>query len=461
MRISETPVPILTAAEMLAAERSAMAQGETVETLMDRAGRAVAEAVWRFGGGRPVLILCGPGNNGGDGYVAARYLAKRGVDVRVAAFGLPGTDASRAAREAWAGPVEALEDADDAPVLVDALFGTGLARPLGDTLVKNLARLTKRRPFTVAVDVPSGVGSDDGVNLGAVPAHLTLALGALKPAHVLQPAAALCGIVKVADIGVTAESKVSLLTRPHIQEPGPESHKYRRGLVGIIGGEMPGAGALSALAAIRIAGYVLVSGMDGMALPHAVVHRPCEAILEDRRVGALLVGPGLGRGPEARQRLDQILEKSCPIVLDADALMLLGSDDFPEMKRRMSPIVMTPHAGEFAALFGDLSGSKIDRACAAAKISGSVIVFKGPDTVIACPDGRARVAQSGPGWLATAGTGDVLAGIVAALLASGRTPYDSASAAVWLHAEAARLAGPALIADEIPFHIPAAVAACL
>ena len=461
MRISETPVPILTAAEMLAAERSAMAQGETVETLMDRAGRAVAEAVWRFGGGRPVLILCGPGNNGGDGYVAARYLAKRGVDVRVAAFGLPGTDASRAAREAWAGPVEALEDADDAPVLVDALFGTGLARPLGDTLVKNLARLTKRRPFTVAVDVPSGVGSDDGVNLGAVPAHLTLALGALKPAHVLQPAAALCGIVKVADIGVTAESKVSLLTRPHIQEPGPESHKYRRGLVGIIGGEMPGAGALSALAAIRIAGYVLVSGMDGMALPHAVVHRPCEAILEDRRVGALLVGPGLGRGPEARQRLDQILEKSCPIVLDADALMLLGSDDFPEMKRRMSPIVMTPHAGEFAALFGELSGSKIDRACAAAKISGSVIVFKGPDTVIACPDGRARVAQSGPGWLATAGTGDVLAGIVAALLASGRTPYDSASAAVWLHAEAARLAGPALIADEIPFHIPAAVAACL
>lgn len=461
MRISETPVPILTAAEMLAAERSAMAQGETVETLMDRAGRAVAEAVWRFGGGRPVLILCGPGNNGGDGYVAARYLAKRGVDVRVAAFGLPGTDASRAAREAWAGPVEALEDADDAPVLVDALFGTGLARPLGDTLVKNLARLTKRRPFTVAVDVPSGVGSDDGVNLGAVPAHLTLALGALKPAHVLQPAAALCGIVKVADIGVTAESKVSLLTRPHIQEPGPESHKYRRGLVGIIGGEMPGAGALSALAAIRIAGYVLVSGMDGMALPHAVVHRPCEAILEDRRVGALLVGPGLGRGPEARQRLDQILEKSCPIVLDADALMLLGSDDFPEMKRRMSPIVMTPHAGEFAALFGDLSGSKIDRACAAAKISGSVIVFKGPDTVIACPDGRARVAQSGPGWLATAGTGDVLAGIVAALLASGRTPYDFASAAVWLHAEAARLAGPALIADEIPFHIPAAVAACL
>lgn len=461
MRISETPVPILTAAEMLAAERSAMAQGETVETLMERAGRAVAEAVWRFGGGRPALILCGPGNNGGDGYVAARYLVKRGVDVRVAAFGLPGTDASRAAREAWAGPVAALEDADDAPVLVDALFGTGLTRPLGDTLAQNLARLTERRPFTVAVDVPSGVGSDDGVNLGAVPAHLTIALGALKPAHVLQPAAALCGIVKVADIGVAAASKVSLLTRPHIQEPGPESHKYRRGLVGIIGGEMPGAGALSALAAIRIAGYVLASGMDGMALPHAVVHRPCEAILEDRRVGATLAGPGLGRGPEARQQLDQILEKSCPMVLDADALMLLGPDDFPEIKRRPSPIVMTPHAGEFAALFGELSGSKIDRARAAAEISGAVVVFKGSDTVIACPDGYVRVAQAGPGWLATAGTGDVLAGIVAAFLANGRSPYDAASAAVWIHAEAARLAGPALIADEIPAHIPAAIATCL
>lgn len=461
MRISDTPVPILTAAEMLAAERSAMAQGETVESLMERAGRAVAEAVWRFGGGKPALILCGPGNNGGDGYVAARYLAKHGLDVRVAAFGLPGTDASRAAREAWAGPVSTLEDANEAPVLVDALFGTGLARPLGDALVQNLARLTQPKPFTIAVDVPSGVGSDNGVNLGAVPAHLTLALGALKPAHVLQPAAALCGIVKIADIGVAAESTVALLTRPHFKEPGPESHKYKRGLVGIIGGEMPGAAALSASAAIRIGGYVLVSGMDGMALPHAVVRRPCEAILEDRRVGALLVGPGLGRGPAARQRLDQILEKSCPIVLDADALIVLEPDDFPAMKRRTSPIVMTPHAGEFAAMFGELDGSKIDRARVAAEISGAVVVFKGSDTVIACPDGQSRVAQSGPGWLATAGTGDVLAGLVAALLANGQSPFDAASAAVWLHAEAARIAGPSLIADEIPAHISAAVAACL
>ena len=334
MRISDKPEPILTAAQMLAAERRAMAHGETVETLMERAGEAVAEAAWRFGGGRPTLILCGPGNNGGDGYVAARHLAKQGMDVRVAALGPPGTEASRAARDAWDGPVEVLEDAAEAPVLVDALFGTGLTRPLAESLVQCLARLTQHRPFTIAVDVPSGVGSDDGSHLGAVQAHLTLALGALKPAHVLQPSAAVCGIVKVAEIGVEAESQITLLTRPRIQAPGPESHKYRRGLVGIIGGEMPGAAALSASAAMRIAGYVLVSGMDGVTLPHAIVRRPCEAILEDRRLGALLAGPGLGRGLAARKRLDQILGGTCPMVLDADALMLLGPADFSEMKRR-------------------------------------------------------------------------------------------------------------------------------
>lgn len=446
---------------MLAAERSAMAQGETVVSLMERAGKAVAEAAWRFGGGRPTLILCGPGNNGGDGYVAARHLARHGVEVQVAAYGAPGTEAAMAARNGWEGSVNALEEARDEPVLVDALFGTGLKRPLGDVLEQSLARLTQHRPFTIAVDVPSGVGTDDGSILGAVPANLTLALGALKPAHVLQPAAAFCGVVKIADIGVTAESKVTLLARPLIAAPGPESHKYRRGLVGIIGGEMPGAAALSASAAIRIAGYVLASGMDNTVLPHAIVQRPCEAILDDHRIGGLLVGPGLGRDAKARKRLDQVLAIACPQVLDADALMLLRPDDFPMLKRRKSPVVMTPHVGEFTALFGELSSSKIDRACAASEISGAVIVLKGPDTVIASPDGRVRVSQSGPGWLASAGTGDVLAGMVAAFLASGRSPGDAAAAAVWLHGEAARLAGPALIADEIPSHIPAAISACL
>lgn len=446
---------------MRAAEGEAIARGETVETLMERAGACVAEAVWRFGGGRPVLILCGPGNNGGDGYVAARYLAKHGIDVRVAAAEPPRTDASMAARNGWNGPIDPLDAAVGAPVLVDALFGTGLTRPLEQPLTHALCRLTQHRHFTITVDVPSGVGSDDGANLGAVPADLTLALGALKPAHLLQPAAALCGIVRVADIGVAPDSMVRLLARPHLQPPGPDSHKYRRGLVGIISGDMPGAAALSATAAMRIAGYVLLSGDAGGVLPQAIVRRACDDILADRRVGALLIGPGLGRTPEGRLRLERVLVRDCATVLDADALSLLMPGDFPDLKRRSAPIVMTPHAGEFAALFGDLGGSKIDRACRAAELSGAVIVFKGPDTVIACPDGEVRIAQSAPGWLATAGTGDVLAGLVAAFLANGRTPCEAASAAVWLHAEAARLAGAALIADEIPSYIPAALMSCL
>jgi hydroxyethylthiazole kinase-like uncharacterized protein yjeF len=453
--------PILTAAEMQAAEAAAMAQGETVETLMERAGKAVAECVWRFGGGRPALILCGPGNNGGDGYVAARWLLKHGVDVRVAAFGEAGTDAARTARGGWEGPVEKLGDVGPAPVLVDALFGTGLSRALSEPVSGALAGLKSRTRFTIAVDLPSGVGSDDGAGLGAIPADLTLALGALKPAHLLQPAAQLCGIVRVADIGVPVASSAEILSRPHFNEPGPEIHKYRRGLVGIMGGEMPGAAALSAEAATRIAGYVVVSGMAGAALPHAVVHREWAKIAAEGRVGALLVGPGLGRDSKARARLDLALQTPHPLVLDADALMLLDPGELTELARRTASLIMTPHAGEFATLFGKTEGSKIDHARAAAAMVGAVIVFKGADTVIAAPDGQVRVAPSAPGWLASAGTGDVLAGIVAGCLSGGIPPFEAASAAVWLHGEAARLAGPALIADELAPHIPAALAACL
>jgi len=445
---------------MQAAEAAAMAQGETVESLMERAGKAVAEAVWRFGGGHATLILCGPGNNGGDGYVAARHLAKHGVDVRIAALGEPGTDAARAARQGWDGPVERLEDAASAPVLVDALFGTGLSRALSEPVSGALARLKHVARFTIAVDVPSGVGSDDGASLGAIPADFTLALGALKPAHLIQPAARLCGIVRIADIGVPVSGRAAVLARPHVSPPGPDSHKYRRGLVGIMGGQMPGAAALSAEAAMRLAGYVLISGMAGVALPHAVVCREWEAIAGDGRLGALLAGPGLGRGDSARAKLDLALRTPHPLVLDADALMLLVAAELPELCRSR-PVILTPHAGEFDTLFGKGKGSKIDRARAAAAMSGAVIVFKGADTVIAAPDGQVRLAPPGPGWLASAGTGDVLAGMVAGCLSGGLAPFEAASVAVWLHGEAARLAGPALIADELPSHIPAAIAACL
>jgi len=453
--------PILTAAEMQAAEAAAMARGATVEELMERAGEAVADAVWRFGSGRPVLVLCGPGNNGGDGYVAARHLAKRGIEVRVAAQGDPATEAAASARRAWGGDVEKLVNAEPAPVLVDALFGTGLSRGLEAPVVKALARLKPGSRFTVAVDVPSGVGSDDGADLGAVPADLTLALGALKPAHMLQPSARLCGIVRLADIGIPVASSAAVLVRPHINAPGPEIHKYRRGLVAIMGGQMPGAAALSAQAAMRLAGYVLVSGIEGTAMPHAIVRREWGKIVADDRVGALLVGPGLGRDAQARAQLDLALQTGHPLVLDADAIMLLEPEDLDTLRNRSTPVILTPHAGEFEALFGKVGGSKIDRARAAAQRVGAVVIFKGSDTVISAPEGRVRVAAPAPGWLASAGTGDVLAGMVAACLSGGIAPFEAAAMAVWLHGEAARLAGPALIADDLVRHIPSALSACL
>lgn len=453
--------PILTAAEMQAAEAAVMAIGETVESLMERAGAAVAEAVWRYGGGRPVLVLCGPGNNGGDGYVAARMLADRRIDVRVAAFGEPRTAAALTASKAWTGPVAALADAAPAPVLVDALFGTGLSRPLGQEVAGSLAKLAAAARFVIAVDVPSGVGTDDGADLGTVAANLTLALGALKPAHMLQPSAQTCGIVRVADIGVPVASALGVIARPHFSEPGADSHKYRRGMVAILAGEMPGASVLAASAAMRLAGYVVAADAGDVDLPAPVVRRDWGAVAEDRRVGALLVGPGLGRSAGARAAVDRALATAHPLVLDADALMLLSPADFGALKARSAPVIMTPHSGEFDALFGAGTGSRVERARAAAHASGAVIVLKGADTVVARADGEARIGAPAPGWLASAGTGDVLAGLVAACVAGGRDPMDAGCSAVWLHGEAARRAGPAFAADDLARFVPAAIAACL
>lgn len=452
--------PIVTAAEMRAAEDAVIAGGVSVEGLMERAGAAVAEAVWRFGGGRPVLILCGPGNNGGDGYVAARLLAARGLEVSVAACAEPRTDACRWARQGWIGAVAALEDAQEAPVLVDALFGTGLSRSLEADVSRPFHRLAAAARFVIAVDVPSGVGTDDGRSLGAAQASVTLALGALKPAHLLFPAAGLCGVVQRAEIGVPASATAQMLAPPHLAVPGAASHKFKRGMVAIVGGAMPGAAQLSAKAAMRCAGYVVAANMAERG-PDALVHRDWSAIASDDRVGALLIGPGLGRDDDARAALQAALDSIHPLVLDADALVLLTAEQRLSLRRRSTPVIMTPHSGEFDAMFGAASGSKIDRARAAAAECGAVIVFKGADTVIAAPDGRVRVSSDAPGWLASAGTGDVLAGIAAGCLAGGMAPLDAACAAAWLHGEAARIAGPALIADDLPDFLPQAIARAL
>ncbi|HEX8644217.1 MAG TPA: NAD(P)H-hydrate dehydratase [Allosphingosinicella sp.] len=448
---------ILTAEEMRAAEARSIAAGTPVEALMERAGLAAAEAVLRYVGPMPALILCGPGNNGGDGYVVARSLRERGAEVRVAALGEPTTKAARAARARWDGPVAPLEQAEPAPLLVDALFGTGLRRALAPEAAERLAAMAAAARLRVAIDLPSGAATDDGSLLSPVPDFdLTIGFQTHKPSHLLQPAARHMGKIILADIGIEAASRLVVLSRPRLRAAGPDDHKYRRGYVAVVAGEMPGAAALAAAAALRAgAGYVrLVSDAPVARVPNAVVQGD-GAGLEDNRIGALAIGPGLGRGEAAAKRLRWARAAGPPLILDADALFALHLDP-----TALDGAILTPHEGEFRRLFGALPGSKIERARCAARMSGAVIVYKGADTVIAAPDGRAAISAPSP-WLASAGTGDVLAGIVAAVRAAGLEPFEAACAGAWLHGRAAVLAGPGLIAEDLLETLPAAFCECL
>lgn len=461
---------VLTAAETLAAEEKAMADGVTVEELMERAGRAVADAAWRLAGKTSALILCGPGNNGGDGYVAARLLAERGCDVRVAALGDPKTDAAIAMRQKWDGPTELIAGAKGAPLVIDALFGTGLKRQLSDTLAKALTKYIGAAKFSLAVDLPSGVETDGGALLSPVPDFdATVALGALKPAHLLQPSRRHCGHVLVGEIGLGAASSLAEIAQPRLTAPAPDDHKYKRGYVFVAEGAMAGAASLCAHAAMRAgAGYVVMAGPERGEGPQALIMKQAAdpktlgKLLADKRIDVAVIGPGLGRERKARARLETALGSGRKLVLDADALVLLAERDVPERLTELDAApILTPHEGEFARLFGEIGGSKVDRARAAAERSGSVIVYKGADTVVAAPDGRAAIAADSPSWLASAGTGDVLAGIAAAHYAQLDDPFQAACNAVWLHGEAARRAGPFLIADDLIDALPAVLGACL
>ena len=442
--------PILTAAEMRAAEQRAIDAGTPAELLMERAGEGVAEAVWRFAGRQPVLVMCGPGNNGGDGYVAARYLQEKGIPVQVAALGEPKAGASAGARAAWGGPVVPIDEAQPAPVLIDALFGTGLSRGLHDDLASSLNQLSEQANVTVAVDLPSGVDTDSGAVLSLAPrCELTVTFAARKPAHLLQPAAALCGRVAVVDIGVPADSQVEMLGPPPPWAPGPTDHKYTRGQVAVIGGLMPGAAGLAALAAAHAgAGYVvLLEREPGVGVPHAVVRRPIAELsrtLADPRLRAVVVGPGLGRAADAEWAVGHALASGKALVIDGDALHLFGGRSIKV------PVVLTPHEGEFRSAFPDIDNpSKVERAKAAAARSGAVIVYKGADTVVAAPDGRAAIAGDASPWLSTAGTGDVLAGAIGAMLARGQSPFEAAQEGVWLHGKAAHRLGRAFLSDDL------------
>ncbi|MFC3096357.1 NAD(P)H-hydrate dehydratase [Alteraurantiacibacter palmitatis] len=456
------PDQILTVAQMQAAEQALIDGGETVSSLMERAGAGAADYVWRLSAGRPVTVLCGPGNNGGDGYVIARLLHQRGVAVQVVAPMQPKTAAARAARAAWGG--ESVTHAAG-EVFVDCLFGSGLARSLEPPLERLLNDLAGAHRLRVAVDLPSGVDADSGECLNAaLPVFdLTIALGAWKPAHWQMPAMELMGARRLVDIGIAPMADaMRVSTRPHLASPPMGAHKYSRGLLSVVGGAMPGAAVLAARAAQGGgAGYVRIetSGRESFPLPPDIVLRrvPTEELFHDRWIDAVLIGPGLGRGSEAQGLLANVLELDIPTVCDADALHLLEP---PMLQGRSAPLIVTPHDGEREALneaFGVVGDGRIEEVVELAEALGAVVLAKGPDTLIAAPGVPLTFMPPACSWLSTAGTGDVLAGLVASRLAAqADTPLRAAEEACWLHAEAARLAGPAFSAGALVAHLPQA-----
>ncbi len=482
---------LLTPDEMALADRLTIAAGPADgRTLMERAGAAVAAAVLRgYESRSSVDVLCGPGNNGGDGYVAARLLAEAGVAVRLWRLAPPktGTDAAAAAA---ACPLPAKDLSAFAPlpgsVVVDALFGAGLAKPLAGAAAAAAAAVRQAGVPVVAVDLPSGVSGMTGAVLGtAFRADHTITFFCKKPGHLLHPGKLFCGKLELTDIGIpqavlptirpSAYENGPDLFVPQIRPPAVDTHKYARGHVAVFSGGAAATGAarLASLAAQRAgAGAVtLLSPPDALLVNAAhltsIILRRCagqdEALrfLAERKPGALVLGPGFGIGEETAGLALALIAAAGGIaeglVFDADAITSLAGERAAflfeaQRKPGRAALVLTPHEGEFGRLFPDLAGegSKLDRAREAAARAGAVLIYKGPDTVIAAPDGRAAINGNGTAWLATAGSGDVLCGIVASLLAQGMPAFEAAAAAVWIHAEAARRFGAGLIAEDLP-----------
>ncbi len=518
----ETLHTLLSTAEMAMADRLAVGPEQTSFDLMLRAGRAVAQTAERRAMGRPIAVLCGPGNNGGDGYVAAALLRDWGH--RVTVFGLVASerlsgDAARAAAM-WGGEVTSFAGlaASLAPesIVTDAVFGAGLTRPVDGLVGEALDHVRRLGCPVVAVDVPSGVDGDSGQVRGqALAAADTVTFFRLKPGHLLYPGRALCGSVTCADIGIpervldeiapkTAENLPGLWRHlfPGLPETGAPAtghkaasprktgHKYDRGHALIVSGPRlrTGAARLSAQGALRVgAGLVTIAGTADALAEHAAhvsaimlreagTANDLAALLDDPRFTAALAGPALGLTTNGRAAVEVLLRSSAAIVLDADALTLFADrpdDLFDRIAARAEKtggadgaVILTPHEGEFARLFGrgeaaDPPASKLDRARAAARRSRAVIVLKGADSVIADPDGRAAINTNAPPTLATAGSGDVLAGLCGGLAAAGMPVFEAACAAVWLHGVAARDFGPGLTADDLPGLIPGALGTVL
>jgi ADP-dependent NAD(P)H-hydrate dehydratase / NAD(P)H-hydrate epimerase len=482
---------LLSPAEMAEADRLTIAAGTPSITLMENAGRAVADTVSaRHPPGTSVVVVGGPGNNGGDGFVAARLLAGRGYPVRVRLVGerdkLTG-DAATAAQQ-WAGPTEPADPGAlaGAGVIIDALFGAGLDRAVTGLPRAMIDAMGICGAPVVAVDLPSGVNGATGEIMGAaVHAADTVTFFRRKPGHVLLPGRVHCGKVRVADIGIN--ETVLARVHPHVFANGPEfwgplfpipradAHKYARGHAVVVSGGLShtGAARLAARGALRAgAGLVTIaSPRDALSVNAAanlaIMVRPVDGaeeltrFLDDRRLNAVVVGPGGGVGAPMREVVKAALAGERAVVLDADALTSFAEtpDLLVQAIATRPGVVLTPHEGEFSRLFNTCAGaidgrSKLEKARSAARYTGATVLLKGADTVVAEPDGRAAIADNAPPWLATAGSGDVLAGFVAGLLAQGMPAFEAACAAVWLHGEAATEVGPGLISEDLPEALP-------
>ncbi|UVI38996.1 NAD(P)H-hydrate epimerase [Qipengyuania spongiae] len=456
---------VLSVEEMRAAERAAMDSGVSEWQLMQRAGGGAADWIWRIAAGRAVTVLCGPGNNGGDGYVIAETLQRRGLTVTVVAPVEPASETARRARDGFSGEIAKTLVSSSGEVLVDCLFGYGLSRKVEGEFAKLLELACPSHSIRIAIDVPSGIFADSGEWLGASHRYdHTLALGAWKRAHFLMPARADMGNTRLVPIGLDLKDPAERLSeRPRIHPPEPDSQKYTRGLVAVVAGEMPGAPLLSSLAAMHAgAGYVKLFS------DHSHPDAPAELVIEDgalgealddERIGAVLIGPGLGRGSEARDRLRAALNSGHNLVLDADALHLLdramldGADP--------AKMVVTPHDGELAKLcetFDITATDKRDRAIGLRDATGLTVLAKGPDTLLAPAQGGVVYFPQGSSWLSVAGSGDVLAGMIAARLAVTGDAVGATQEAVWLHQEASRLAGPSFTAGQLADAVRAALA---
>ena len=475
------PNAILTVAQMYEADRYAAAHGVPSLTLMENAGRAVADEICKRLTPRPTAVLCGPGNNGGDGYVVARLLQERGWDVRVESLVDAGTlkgDAAAVAKR-WKGETSEFPSGRGAALYVDALFGAGLSRPLEDEARRFAEICDPHR--VVAIDVPSGLNGDAGKPLDdvAVRAVLTVTFFRKKPAHVLMPGRALCGEVVVADIGIPGAALEEIA--PNLFENGPDrwnypwpksdGYKYTRGHCVVVSGpaHATGAARLAARGALRIgAGLVSVaSPPDALAVNAAsltaIMVKPFEDaaglrdLLSDSRLNAVVIGPGCGVGPATRELAAAVLATRSAVVLDADALTSFKDDPASLFRLLREPCVLTPHEGEFERLFKGVlakSKNKVEAARTASAMAKCTVLLKGPDTVIASPGGLATVNTHAPPALATAGSGDVLAGFIGGLMAQGLDSHRAASAAAWLHGEAAFRFGPGLIAEDLPETLP-------